>query len=712
MQSFDLKCEIRKYNWNVIGEVENCEGKIVNNIVSRNETITSVNGRTEPMNLPGLAFYEQNFHSLPQGIVKFFPNLKALSVANSKLKSLTQDDLKPFPQLVYAAFWINDLESLDGNLFELHPKLKYVDFSSNKLKSIGENLLSNLNDLESSKFKSNPCIDANADSSSEVPALIERIKSQCKWPQDPVLIREIEQLKKENADLKSKTNQQTIELNSTKSEIIALKDENARQANSIKQFNATIDELKNKLEFQTKDVATLQDENSKLKRWLRSCDGNLNAVTEILFTSSDRKQNFAQPSSKPIELIVAIDGSKVTTSEAVISSYGSKVNSIKYSNTTIINSEPPELYIDHQQTLFLPTNLGQYFPALRVLAVTSSGLMQIDSSIFRLITSLKVLNLSSNKLQEIQPGTFDVLKLLESLDLSSNNLKSLETGAISGLEKLKNLNLADNRLKVISSNILDPLKVLQIADLSKNDCINLSFPKVTRKEIEDQLIKDCMASVEIECSMRGTDCKAVNMTIMHPKTKISKLKNQIGVDSFTFSIIDQSVAFLPLQLNKIFTNLRVLIVSRSKLIALNQRVFEGLTGLTSITISFNNISLIESGVFDVVPQLENLNLSYNNIKTLPSMIFVKLAKLKTLNLSENQLQSFLSEYLPQNSAIEELHIKENELIRINLANSINLKNVKIVDLADNICINMRYEKGKAGGKTLPNLIQALQVCKN
>ena len=122
----------------------------------------------------------------------------------------------------------------------------------------------------------------------------------------------------------------------------------------------------------------------------------------------------------------------------------------------------------------------------------------------------------------------------------------------------------------------------------------MSYPEVTLKEIEDQLIEDCAIAIEIECSVNGPDyngveeiredefdCIAVNLTIEHPKTKISKLKNQIDFDSFAVSIIDQHIAFLPFQLNKTFTNLHVLVVGRSNLTTLYQHDFEGLINVTT-----------------------------------------------------------------------------------------------------------------------------------
>ena len=697
-------------------------------ITSRNNVITSVNDSTEPTNLQYLDLSDQTVHYLPKEINKFFPNLKGLEVRHSKLMSLAQDDFKFLTQLEIVIFYANDLETLNGDLFEFNTNLTFVNFGLNELKYVDENLLDNLKDLKQSYFGKNPCIDANAQSSSEIPALIVKLKSQCNLPSE--VRHKINQLEEETVDLKTKNSKKENELNTKSSQINSLSAKTARQAdlikdheiqhgkdeNSIKQLNAEIGEMKNELNQQAKVVASLQNENSKLKRWLKSCDGNLDSATEILFKMGDHQQVFIQPPSEPLDLIVEIDGFRVTASKLIIGLPGLMVNSVKNVKGSDVNIDATELQIDHQQTLFLPTNLGQHFPSLQVLAVKSSGLMLIDSCVFSFLTNLKKLNLTSNKLQEIEPDTFDQLRLLESLDLSSNNLKTLKASAINGLEQLQFLYLAGNQLKSIPSNIFKPLKVLQTVDLSKNDCINMSSTKVALKAIEDQLIKDCIVPVEVECSTLGPDhsevdeeefdCIAVNLTIIHPKTRIAKFKNEIDFDVFILSVVDQHIAFLPFQLNKTFTDLHVLVVIRSNLTALNQRDFEGLTNLKNITIVNNNISLIERGVFDDVPQLEHLNLSSNHIETLPEMIFAKLVQLKTLDLSDNQLQSFVSELLPLNHVIEEFHFKNNKLQKIYSAMTSDLKNAKIIDLTDNVCIDFKYGNGKA----LTELSQALQKC--
>ena len=259
MDSFDLDCAILSFNWNQVEEVDHCMTENLN-ITTKNETITSVNGGTEPTNIEGLWLSEQNIHYLPKGIDKFFPNLKFLIVKRANLKSLAKDDFKSLPELVYLSFSDNNLESLDGDLFDFNPKINHLDFSSNNLKYIGGNILSNLKELHRSYFFNNTCISEIVFAPSHIPDLIQNLRTEC-------------------SELK------LIEVNDK-----------------------------------------LNEEIAKLKRWLVSCDGNLNATTEIIFKTNDRQQIFMQTSSEPLELIVEIDGLSVTASKFVISSYGVMIN--------------------------------------------------------------------------------------------------------------------------------------------------------------------------------------------------------------------------------------------------------------------------------------------------------------------------------------------------------------------------------------------------
>ena len=176
--------------------------------------------------------------------------------------------------------------------------------------------MSKLRNLQESYFYDNPCINANATTSPKIPALLQKIKSQCNWCREPQLKIEIERLKKDDVDSKNNSNQNVIEINSKNLEMFALKAEKTSQVNLLKaheqqhreneelvrQLNAVIDEMKIKFE------SMFEDENSKLNLWLKACDGNLNAVSQILFKANERHQILIQQSSDLLYLVVEVDG--------------------------------------------------------------------------------------------------------------------------------------------------------------------------------------------------------------------------------------------------------------------------------------------------------------------------------------------------------------------------------------------------------------------
>ena len=157
VESFDLKCSAERFGNSVIGDAEFCKAYNLK-ITSKNEEITSVNGRRKPTTFQGLYIKDQTVHYLPKGIDKLFPNLKGLIVWSSHLKSLTQNDLKPMRQLVHVDFMNNDLESLDRNLFDFNLELTFVGFADNKLKKVGMFVLAKLKKLKSDNFSGNPPI--------------------------------------------------------------------------------------------------------------------------------------------------------------------------------------------------------------------------------------------------------------------------------------------------------------------------------------------------------------------------------------------------------------------------------------------------------------------------------------------------------------------------------------------------------------------------
>lgn len=251
-------------------------------------------------------------------------------------------------------------------------------------------------------------------------------------------------------------------------------------ADDLKKFDDEIAALKNK-------IRDLENTNAVLKTNVKSYSGKFAAAAKKLFKTVKKFETCGQEmNSEPIKgenfyLKVRIDGSQFTAIDWKISDDDSTIKSMKSVDGHVASTSAVELLITFQQTCYLPTNLGEFFPSLEVLKVTSSGLFNVHSKIFENLSNLKTLQLKINELREIPHGTFDSLINLESLDLSFNRFESLETGLFEQQTKLQNLNLANNELKSFSIEHLPPKNAIEELYLKSNKIEIINFPaKIVR----------------------------------------------------------------------------------------------------------------------------------------------------------------------------------------------------------------------------------------
>ena len=163
----------------------------------------------------------------------------------------------------------------------------------------------------------------------------------------------------------------------------------------------------------------------------------------------------------------------------------------------------------------------------------SSGLYKINVNILDKMTILQTLNLTNNKLHEILVGSFSENKNLENLDLSFNLLEFLDPDTLIAQWKLQNLNLRGNRLKFISPSLLNSFEKLKIADLSDNECINMKYPEISLREIEDGITDNCVAPIEIECY--DDDDQPFANEIKENKEKTCKVENIVVKSDLQFN---------------------------------------------------------------------------------------------------------------------------------------------------------------------------------
>lgn len=711
---YDLKCDNRQESWDVIGYTYTCRAYDLS-ISSRDSTVSSLNGEhILHEKLEALKIESQTIYYLPKGLAIFFPTLKALQVERSELKSIEKSDLEPFPDLQVLMLRDNRLRVLPSNLFERSLKLCYITFTNNRLIGVEKNLLSNLQQrsLQQAYFQDCQCINTYASSQYEISSLIDTLESECAVE-----------------DIKT---------------ILSGKEIGALQER-ITHFEAQTKQLQ-------KQISTLL-----------SCDGNLNTATKNLLmvsksldTCEISLRSSPQINLETLDIEVRCsdtDDDRAEGLETECSIVNFKVNSPNVKIDRVINKNDgavDRLIIFAQETLFLPTNLADFFGKLDFLSVTYSGLYQIDDSTFKGMENLTTLILSNNKLIEIPVDAFTHQENLLTLDLSFNNIQSLSNEVFRPLKNIKSLNLngnslhtisaevfedlkhlsklllQNNKLKFISANLLSPLNLSSV-DFSNNICINMSHPTFSLNEITEAIIDKCIAPIELTCIFENDEtndvkaqndesatfvCKAQELVIEYPKTKILKFNGNESIDSSNvtvFTVTDQSIKFLPFELSKIFPDLESIIIERSKLTSLLSFDFRGLSKLKRIEIRHNNLSSIEAGTFDDISRLEFLDLSFNAIKSLPSKIFSQLVHAKTLNLSNNELETLTPDLLPRKNLIEEFLVNNNQLEMIETKILRLLRRSKKIDLTANLCIDLKYEVSDNTSKTLIELSGAIDL---
>lgn len=181
-EAFNIQCSNEIWNWEG-EEAKECQVEFIN-VVTANQTITSVDGKTESngdhQRTVSIFINSQVVHFLPHQLQKFFPALQEISIIKSKLQSISKADLQPFKSLKILSLFDNELERLDGDLFEFNSELQHIDLKNNKLKFIGQNVMKPMTNLKYADFRNNICIDDKAESHNEIANLAVVMENQCK----------------------------------------------------------------------------------------------------------------------------------------------------------------------------------------------------------------------------------------------------------------------------------------------------------------------------------------------------------------------------------------------------------------------------------------------------------------------------------------------------------------------------------------------------
>lgn len=179
--SFDMFCEYVNSAWYIVGNVKNCYARNLT-LKTSGQFIDSVNGDTTTILDDVFGFWVENevCHYIPQKIVAFMPNLKALGLSNSGLRTISKFDLAPFPELIRIGLYGNQLEYIDGDLFSLNTKIQSINLEDNNLLIINGPILKPLKLLNYVTFKLQ-CLQSACEYSGCIPEIIEKFSRNCEF---------------------------------------------------------------------------------------------------------------------------------------------------------------------------------------------------------------------------------------------------------------------------------------------------------------------------------------------------------------------------------------------------------------------------------------------------------------------------------------------------------------------------------------------------
>jgi len=180
-----IECDYDFRNYQILGSIYRC--KVVKNpniITEESAQISGIIGTHKVLksnnDVLGFVADLKTIQFFPNGLDKFFKNIKIIRINFCKLKEIHQSDLKGFPNLVYFYLLNNEIEVIEAGLFDFNPNLEVVGFFESKIIHIDPNVFDHLTKLRNFWFYHVPCVDQTIFNSTEqVQETIKIVKSNC-----------------------------------------------------------------------------------------------------------------------------------------------------------------------------------------------------------------------------------------------------------------------------------------------------------------------------------------------------------------------------------------------------------------------------------------------------------------------------------------------------------------------------------------------------
>lgn len=163
-----------------------------------------------------------------------------------------------------------------------------------------------------------------------------------------------------------------------------------------------------------------------------------------------------------------------------------KCGLLKLTRTTELNVMR-KIYFGFNEIARIPVNYFWHFCRLETLSLYGNQIANIPEMAFRDLISLKRLSLGDNRLRYLDPQLFNKCASLEHIDLDKNSIEIIDSQLFANLSKLTRIYLRSNKIKSIGDDFLTSLPSLQFALFQKNVCIDESFPEISENSLATPL---------------------------------------------------------------------------------------------------------------------------------------------------------------------------------------------------------------------------------
>lgn len=381
----------------------------------------------------------------------------------------------------------------------------------------------------------------------------------------------------------------------------------------------------------------------------------------------------------------------------------------------------------------IPFDAFRKLKKLRKINLSLNFLEELKSGIFDENSNLEMIFVDRNRIKIIGAYVFKDLHKLHFVNFKSTLSLNEKYNGTEAIVKLRNDILAFKSPYELITSEQYPLQVgLNVADTNlnrmKTEDENMNLKRIVEeqekqlKELNVKLAKmySQRSQFNMECDFENLNeeytCTAINVEILKENMELENvigkhLSRKSNPDVCDLIVENSTMNYLSNDFFKTFPNLQNVVYLNANITFLKKGDFHGAAVLLSVEMNGNSIRKLEDDIFEGAEVLEIIKMKMNEIqeisenafkglKHLKYLIlnkntitelhpdtFKDLTSLRVLDLSNNWLTSLSGQLISHNRNLVRFLVAKNLLSFID-ENFINfLKNVKLLDLTKNTCID-------------------------